>query len=84
VVKHAKSKTKNKKEKMYKISWAKLLKRVFDFEVERCECGCQLKFKRAVWGQDFAIGILKSLHIEAYVPNPAPARGPPQERFEFN
>jgi hypothetical protein len=29
-------------------TYAKLLKRVFDFEVERCECGCRLKFKRAL------------------------------------
>jgi hypothetical protein len=58
-------KIKSKKEKMYKISWAKLLKRVFDFEVERCECGCRLKLKRAVLGQDFALGVLRGIEYQS-------------------
>ena len=60
----------------YKISWAKLLKRVFGFEVEKCRCGGELKIISAILDIETATGIMKSLKIPVFIPAPSTARCP--------
>ena len=60
-----------------KMSWAKLLKRVFDFEVDACRCGGKLRIISTILNQEVAIAILQSLKIEVYYPESLPARGSP-------
>jgi hypothetical protein len=59
------------------MSWAKLLKRVFKFEVEKCKCGGKLKIIASILEVSVAVKIMESLDIEVYIPEPAAARGPP-------
>jgi hypothetical protein len=76
VIKHKKKK-KGKKRSKCRISWAKLLKRVFDFEVDRCRCGGKLKILSSILDIDVIVRIMNSLELEVYIPNPEPARGSP-------
>ena len=74
---------KNKKEKegkktaKYKIAWAKLLKRVFDFEVDKCRCGANLRVVAAILDINVTTKIMESLNLEIFIPSPAPSRGSP-------
>ncbi len=74
---------KEKKEKApkYRIAWAKLLKRVFEFEILKCPCGGNLKLLSAVLDHASIEKILLSLKLPTEIPLPAPARGSPS--FEF-
>ena len=58
-----------------RMSWARLLKRVFD--IERCECGGQLKIIAAIEEPVVIVRILTHLGLPARAPPRAPAR-PPQ------
>ena len=47
------------------MSWAQLLKRVFDIDVERCECGGQLKIIAAIEEPVVIVRILTHLGLSA-------------------
>ena len=60
------------------MSWARVLKRVFDLEVERCGCGGKLKIIAAIEEPVVIERILTHLGLSAQPPPRAPAR-----RFEL-
>jgi hypothetical protein len=59
-----------------RMSWARLLKRVFDIDVERCACGGQLKIIAAIEDPVVIVRILTHLGLAARAPPRAPARAP--------
>ena len=57
--------------------WARLLKRVFELELEHCStCGGELKIIAATLEQPVIQKILTHLGLQARAPPRAPARGP--------
>ena len=59
-----------------RLSWAKLLKRVFDLDREHCpHCGGELKIIAAILEQAVIEKILSHLGLQARAPPRAPARG---------
>lgn len=54
--------------------WARLLKRVFDIDVERCACGGNLKILAAIEEPVVIVRILTHLGLPARAPPRAPAR----------
>ena len=59
-----------------RLSWAKLLKRVFDLDLEHCpNCGGELKIIAAILEQPVIEKILTQLGLQARAPPRAPARG---------
>jgi hypothetical protein len=59
-----------------RLSWAKLLKRVFDLDLEHCpNCGGELKIIAAILEQPVIEKILKHLGLQARAPPRSPARG---------
>ena len=67
------------------ISWAKLLKRVFGFEIESCsKCSGQLRVIAAIKDKKGIKKILKHLDLPDEPPTPAPARAPPQSLLELD
>ncbi|MFM7531966.1 MAG: transposase [Rubrivivax sp.] len=57
-----------------RMSWARLLARVFDIDVERCACGGQLKIIAAIEDPVVIGRILTHLGVPARAPPRAPAR----------
>ena len=58
-----------------RISWARLLKRVFDLDLERCpQCGGSLKIIAAIEEPALIERILTHLGLSAQTPPRAPAR----------
>jgi hypothetical protein len=57
-----------------RMSWARLLKRVFDFDVERCMCGGKMKIIAAIEEPAVIERILTHLGLSAQPPPRAPAR----------
>jgi hypothetical protein len=51
-----------------RMSWARLLKRVFDIDVERCACGGQLKILAAIEEPVVIVRILTHLGLAARAP----------------
>ena len=60
-----------------RMSWARLLKRVFDIDVEHCECGGQLKIIAAIEEPVVIVRILTHLGLPARAPPRSPARALP-------
>lgn len=60
--------------RMARMSWARLLKRVFDFDVERCVCGGKLKIIAAIEEPAVIERILTNLGLSAQPPPRTPAR----------
>ncbi len=59
-----------------RLSWAKLLKRVFELDLEHCpNCGGELKIIAAILEQPVIEKILMHLGLQARAPPRAPARG---------
>jgi hypothetical protein len=59
-----------------RLSWAKLLKRVFELDLEHCpNCGGELKIIAAILEQPVIQKILTHLGLQARAPPRAPARG---------
>ena len=56
------------------MSWARLLKRVFDIEIERCVCGGNLKIIAAIEEPAVIERILTHLGLSAQPPSRTPAR----------
>ena len=60
-----------------RLSWAKLLKRVFEIDMEHCpNCGGELKIIAAILEQPVIERILTHLGLQARAPPRAPARRP--------
>ncbi|MBK6865746.1 MAG: transposase [Ideonella sp.] len=60
-----------------RLSWARLLKRVFDLDLEHCpSCGGELKIIAPILEQPVIEKILMHLGLQARAPPRAPARGP--------
>jgi len=57
-----------------RMSWARLLKRVFHIDVERCACGGRLKIIAAIEKPVVIVRILTHLGLAARAPPRAPAR----------
>ena len=57
-----------------RMSWARMLKRVFDIDIERCVCGGQLKFVAMIEQPDVIEKILTHLGLAAQPPPIAPAQ----------
>jgi hypothetical protein len=60
-----------------RMSWARLLERVFDIDVERCECGGKLKIIAAIEDPVVIARILTPLRLPARAPPRSPARSAP-------
>jgi hypothetical protein len=61
-----------------RMSWARLLKRVFDIDIEHCpHCGGRLKIIAAIEDPAAIVAILTHLHLPARAPPRSPARAPP-------
>jgi len=59
-----------------RLSWAKLLKRVFEIDMEHCpSCGRELKIIAAILEQPVTEKILTHLGLQARAPPRAQARG---------
>ena len=59
-----------------RLSWAKLLKRVFEIDMEHCpNCGGELRIIAAILEQPVIEKILTHLGLQARAPPRAPARG---------
>ena len=59
-----------------RLSWAKLLKRVFEIDMEHCpNCGGELKIITAILEAPVIERILMHLGLQARAPPRAPARG---------
>ena len=59
-----------------RLSWAKLLKRVFELDLEHCpNCGAELKIIAAILEAPVIEKILTDLGLQARAPPRAPARG---------
>jgi hypothetical protein len=68
-----------------RISWARLLKRVFGLDLETCHlCGGQAKIIAAIEDPAVIKKILKHLSLPTRPPEPWPARGPPQTSNDYN
>jgi len=62
-----------------RISWARLLKRVFNVDIETCNlCGGRMKIIASIEDPQVIKKILEHLGIPSKLPIPWPARGPPQ------
>ena len=61
-----------------RMSWARLLKRVFEIDIEHCpHCGGNLKILAAIEDPAVIVGILTHLNLPARAPPRSPARAPP-------
>lgn len=59
-----------------RMGWAKLLRRVFDLDLQHCpNCGGELKIIAAILEQPVVEKILTHLGLQARAPPRAPARG---------
>ena len=68
--------------KQKRISWAKLLSRVFSLDMNNCElCGGDMKAISAVMKQEIVVKILTHLGIQATAPPISPSKVPRQEEF---
>jgi hypothetical protein len=61
---------------LQRVSWAKLLMRVFEIDMEHCpNCGGELKLTAATLEQPVIEKILNHVGLQAQAPPRAPARG---------
>ena len=79
------SPTEQKKSKQsYSIGWAKILKRVFDIDIQTCsKCGGQIKVMTAIHNPKIIKKILTHLGENSKVPELSPPRGPPETEDGF-
>ena len=60
--------------------WAKMLKRVFNIEIQTClKCGGEIKIISAILSGQVIKKILSHLGENSTVPELSPSRGPPEE-----
>ncbi len=60
--------------KPMRVMWARLLKRVFDIDIERCQCGGKLKPITIIEEPSVIEKILKHIGLDPQPPPRAPAR----------
>ena len=73
-----------KAKKSYTMGWAKMLKRVFDIDIQICsKCGGQIKIISAIHNQQVIKRILNSLGESSTVPELSPSRGPPETEHGY-
>ena len=66
------------------MGWAKMLKRVFDIDIQICsKCGGQIKIIAAIQNQQVIKRILIHLGENSKVPELSPPRGPPEIEENF-
>ena len=66
------------------MGWAKMLKRVFDIDIQICsKCGGQIKIISAIHNQQVIKRILNSLGENSTVPELSPPRGPPETEHDY-
>lgn len=76
------SKTKPKSKS--RISWARLLKRVFNIDVAKCnKCRGQMKIIAAIEDPKVIKKILAHLGLPTKAPTPWPVRGPPSQLYDY-
>lgn len=76
----AKTKPKSKS----RISWARLLKRVFNIDVTKCnKCNGQMKIIAAIEDPKVIRKILSHLGLPTKAPTTLPVRGPPDSFDEY-
>lgn len=61
-----------------RLSWARLLSRVFDITLEKCPCGAAVKFVASVEDPKVIKKILTHVGLPTAAPTFTPARAPPQ------
>ena len=72
------------KPRTYRLTWAALLRRVFDLNLERCDhCGGKMRVVAAVTDSSSIRRYLEGTGQNAEIPELTPARAPPQEEFDF-
>ncbi len=64
-----------------RLRWAELMKRTFDLELLRCECGGEREVLACILERSVARRILQHLGLPEEPPVSTPARAPP--RLEF-
>jgi hypothetical protein len=67
----------------YRLTWAALLKRVFQIEMQCPQCNGKMKVVAAVTDPSSIRQYLKGTGQSAEVPTLSPARAPPQEEWDF-
>jgi hypothetical protein len=68
----------NKKSKTQRFSWARLLKRVFNIDIEVCpKCRGKIKIIAAIENPNVIKKILDHMNLPSAPPALLPARGPP-------
>ena len=68
----------------YRLSWASLLSRIFQIEIETCSlCGGKMKVVAAVTDPASINRYLEGTGQSAKIPELVPARAPPQLEFEY-
>ena len=79
------SRTEQKKaKKSYSMGWAKMLKRVFDIDIQICsKCGGQIKIISSIQDPKVIKRILSHLGENSTVPELAPSRGPPEIEHDY-
>ena len=60
--------------KPMRMTWARLLKRVFDIDIEQCACGGKLKLIAVIEEPDVIEKILKHIGLDPQPPPITPAR----------
>ena len=63
--------------------WAKLLKRVFEFDIHYCQCGGTLKLTAIITSKTVIERFLTAIAIDPRPPPMAKARCRDQEGFDF-
>ncbi len=70
--------------KKYRLTWAALLKRVFNLNLERCDhCGGKMRVVAAVTDPSSISRYLEGTGKNSEIPELAPARAPPQTEFDY-
>ena len=79
------SRTEQKKaKKPYTMGWAKMLKRVFDIDIQICsKCGGQIKIISSIHNPQVIKKILTHIGESSTVPELSPSRGPPEIEHDY-
>ena len=79
------SKSDKKSRDPRRLSWAELLKRVFQIDVTVCpDCGGALNFIATIMERKVVVRILDHLKLPSEAPRRFAARAPPQSAFDFH